>query len=336
MAPTRLDSGQGEIRWGMVGCGSVALTKSAPSYQRADGSKLAAVSSRRAAAAREYARLHGVDLVFDDPVEMIRSPHVDAIYVATPPDSHLHYALEAAAAGKPCCVEKPIAATLGDAVAMVDAFERTNLPLFVAYYRRSLPRFEKIREWLLENAVGRVRNVAWTLARSPTKADLSGEIGWRTQPASAPGGYFDDLACHGLDLFDHLIGPIACATGFHVNQAGLYGVPDAVAASWIHENGATGTATWNFASPFGRDHVVITGAEGEIEFSIFDECVLSLHKPNDRTCISVGNPVPIQLPHVENMIATLRRGIVHPSTGKSALRTARVMDSILNAKHSML
>ena len=330
MRPTTAGTGGSDIRWGMVGCGSVAMTKSAPSYQRVVGSELVAVSSRRTDAAREYARDHGVDLVFEDPFEMIRSPEVDAIYVATPPDSHLRYALEAAEAGKPCCVEKPIAVALNQAIAMVDAFDLADLPLFVSYYRRSLPRFDKVREWLVGKAIGPVRHVTWMLCRSPTANDLAGSSGWRTQQESAPGGYFEDLACHGLDLFDYLLGPIEHAAGVHTNQNGLYDVPDAFAASWIHENGATGTATWNFASPFRHDRVVITGADGEVEFSVFDECELSLRTSAYAQQLSVDNPKPIQLHHVENMIASLRHGTDHPSTGRSALRTAYVMDAILN------
>ena len=315
-----------EVRWGMIGCGSVAETKSAPSYQQAAGSTLVAVSSRRPDAAKDYALRHGVELAFDDVAEMICSPAVDAVYVATPPASHLHYALQVARTGKPCCVEKPIAMSHHEALAMVAAFERAGQPLFVAYYRRSLPRFNMVRNWLRNGAIGPVRHVSWTLARTPTPRDIAEQGGWRTRPASAPGGYFDDLACHGLDLLDYLIGPIGPAAGFHTNQGGLYEVPDAFVASWLHECGATGSATWNFASPFRHDHMVITGAKGEIELSVFDDRDIRLKTDLLTRSEMVENPSPIQLCHVERMNACLRDGIAHPSTGQSALRTARVMD----------
>jgi 1,5-anhydro-D-fructose reductase (1,5-anhydro-D-mannitol-forming) len=317
-----------DVRWGMIGCGSVAETKSAPSYQQAAGSTLIAVSSRRPEAARAYALRHGVELVFDNAAELICSPAVDAVYIATPPASHLHYALQVARAGKPCCVEKPVAMSHEEALAMVAAFERAGQPLFVAYYRRSLPRFNMVRDWLRDDAIGSVRHVNWTLARTPTPRDIAGQGGWRTQSESAPRGYFDDLACHGLDLLDYLIGPIGDAAGFHTNQSGLYEVPDAFVASWLHECGATGAATWSFASPFRHDHMIITGAKGEIELSVFNDGEIRLKTDLLTQIEVVENPSPIQLCHVEKMNACLRGGIAHPSTGQSAARTARVMDAI--------
>jgi predicted dehydrogenase len=312
----------------MIGCGSVTERKSAPAYQRVEGSMLRAVAARRFEAAQEYARRHGIEKVFEDPAALISSPEVDAVYVATPPESHLHYALQVAAAGKPCCVEKPIAMSFDEAATMVSAFEHARQRLFVAYYRRSLPRFATVRDWLRKGAIGSVRHVNWTLTRTTMASDRSEGRGWRTQPTSAPRGYFDDLACHGLDLLDELLGPIAEISGFSTNQNGLYDVPDAFAASWLHHDGVTGTGTWNFASPFRRDHVLIAGELGEIEFSVFDEHEVRLKTADHVQAVMVDNPDPIQLPHVTNMIATLFNGSPHPSTGESAMRTAWVMDQV--------
>lgn len=319
------------VRWGMVGCGAVAEAKSAPAYARAQGSRLVAVASRRPEAARDYAARHRIAQVFDDADELIRSPAVDAVYIATPPSSHLGLALRVAAAGKPCCVEKPIAMSQAEADEMVAAFEAAGMPLIVAYYRRSLPRFGQVRRWIEEGAIGEIRHVHWSLARMPTPADLAGDGGWRTRPEAAPGGYFDDLACHGLDLFDFLLGPIAQAGGVSGRQQGLYPVPDAFAASWRHHHGATGSAFWNFAAFRPSDEVRILGARGEIRFSIFEEAAVELDTADGIESVTIANPDPVQLHHVENIIRHLSGDGVHPSTGASAARTARVMDLILGS-----
>ncbi|WP_426469928.1 Gfo/Idh/MocA family protein, partial [Salmonella enterica] len=70
------------------------------------GFELAAVMRRDAALAADYAQRHGVPRWFDDADALIGDPGIDAVYIATPPDTHLHYALKVAAAGKPCCIEK--------------------------------------------------------------------------------------------------------------------------------------------------------------------------------------------------------------------------------------
>src|SRR5258706_10250264 len=92
------------IRWGIIGCGDVTEVKSGPALQRATGSALVAVMRRDRAKAEDYARRHGVARAYDDGAALIEDPDVDAVYVATPPSSHLDYALAAAKAGEPVYV----------------------------------------------------------------------------------------------------------------------------------------------------------------------------------------------------------------------------------------
>src|SRR5690349_8649652 len=134
------------IRWGILGCGDVTEVKSGPAFQKASNSALVAVMRRDGARAADYAKRHGVPRWHDDAEALIRDPEVDAVYVATPPGTHLELALRVAAAGKPCYVEKPMARSAGECARMIEAFERANQPLFVAYYRRALPRFVRAKE----------------------------------------------------------------------------------------------------------------------------------------------------------------------------------------------
>ncbi|MBA3511547.1 Gfo/Idh/MocA family oxidoreductase [Sphingomonas sp.] len=313
----------------MIGCGAVTERKSAPAYSQVAGFDLVAVASRRASAARNYALQHGLPLAFDHGSELIHSPEVDAVYIATPPSSHFDLAIQTARAGKPCCVEKPLAMTHAEATQLVCAFKAARQPLFVSYYRRSLPRFKRVQQWLEQGAIGRVRHIHWSLARQPTGGDLAGDLGWRTDRKEAPGGYFEDLGCHGLNLFDFLLGPIVDASGVSQNQQGFYEVPDAVAASWRHAGGMIGSGFWNFASAKRADEVQIIGSEGMIRFSVFDEVPLVLETPSTNEVLNIENPDPIQLNHVKNMMLHLSGGECHPSLGESAARTDWVLDQVL-------
>ncbi|MBP0600208.1 Gfo/Idh/MocA family oxidoreductase [Herbaspirillum sp. LeCh32-8] len=317
------------LRWGIIGCGAVTERKSGPAYQQTPGFTLAAVMRRDAALAADYAQRHGVPRWFDDADALINDPDIDAVYIATPPDTHLHYARKVAAAGKPCCVEKPMAPSHAECLAMLAAFEQAGVPLFVAYYRRSLPRFEQVRAWLAEGRIGAPRHIHWQLARTPGPDDLAGTYRWRTDASIAPGGYFDDLASHGLDLFCHFFGKVAQATGSSTNQQGLYSARDAVAASWIYRNGVTGSGSWHFGSFERADRVEITGSGGKIVFSVFDEHPLQLITAGGVENMEIANPPHIQLHHVANMCAHLSGGARHPSCGDSAAHTAWMMDCIL-------
>lgn len=318
------------IRWGILGCGDVTERKSGPAYQQTDGFALHAVMRRDLEKAKDYAKRHEVPKFYNDADALIKDDSIDAIYIATPPDSHLYYALKVAAAAKPCCIEKPMANDYKECFTIQQAFESQNTPLFIAYYRRTLPRFVKVKEWIDSGKIGEVRHVNWLLNKSPSDIDLSGDLNWRTDKTVAPGGYFDDLASHGLDLIHFMLGEVIDASGFSLNQQGLYTALDAVSASWIHKTGVTGSGCWNFGSFGNEDRVEIFGNKGKVIFSIFNNAPIVLEDAKGKKEVDVAHPKHIQAPHVQAMSKhLLNREYHHPSTGKTALHTAWIMDKIL-------
>lgn len=319
------------IRWGMIGCGSVTEHKSGPAYQQVEGFALHGVFNRTLAKAEHYAARHAVPHVFASAKALIHSPDIDAVYIATPPDNHEAYALEVARAGKPCCIEKPMAPDHAACLRIRDAFADQGLPLFVAYYRRSLPRFRQIKSWLDDGAIGTVRHVHWSLTKPATSFDLS-DTNWRVDAAVAPGGYFDDLASHGLDLFCWLFGEVTDVAGFAINQQGRYSAADAVTGCWLHESGVTGSGSWNFGAAERQDRVEITGSTGRIIFSIFDEEPLRLSRDDETVERVIDHPSAVQYFHVAAMREHLAGRGQHPSTGESAAHTTWMMDRILSRR----
>ena len=317
------------IRWGIIGCGAVTEVKSGPAYQKTAGFELAAVMRRDVALAEDYAQRHQVAKFSDNAADLINDDNIDAIYIATPPDSHKHYALLVAKAGKPCCIEKPLATSYQESLAIEQAFKEAKVPLFVAYYRRSLPRFNKVKSLLDNGGIGQVRHISWQLNKPANNIDLSGQYNWRTDKSIAVGGYFDDLASHGLDLFAYLLGNFKQVSGIGTNQQGLYSAFDAVTACWQHESGVTGVGSWNFGAAARQDKVAIIGSEGQLDFSVFDEVPITLTQGNSKEEFVIENPENIQLHHVGNIYQQLINKQQHPSTGTSALHTSWVMDEIL-------
>ncbi len=317
------------INWGIIGCGAVTEVKSGPAYQKTDGFHLLAVMRRNADLAKDYALRHGVPKYYASADALINDSDIDAVYIATPPDSHKHYALQVAAAGKICCIEKPLAPCWQDSHQIVNAFASANIPLFVAYYRRSLPRFNQVKALLDDSEIGQVRHINWHLNKAASELDRSGEYNWRTDKQVAPGGYFDDLASHGLDLFAYLLGNYKQVQGSATNQQSLYSAFDAVTACWLHESGITGSGSWNFGGFARQDKVILYGSEGEIQFSVFDEQPVVIENAQGSREFSIANPENIQLDHVQNMQKALLKGTAHPSTGVTAAHTSWVMDQIL-------
>jgi predicted dehydrogenase len=318
------------IRWGILGCGDVTERKSGPAFQRARGSELVAVMRRTPGLARDYAERHGVARWYEDAGALIADPEVDAVYVATPPGSHEELALRCARARKPCYVEKPMARTTRECRAMIDAFHAARTPLFVAYYRRALPRFVAIRN-AIQNEIGAVRFVSITLQRTLSPAERDGsELPWRVRPDVAGGGHFVDLACHTLDFLDYALGPIANVAGFAENQAGRYPAEDAVALSFRFASGALGQGKFVFAANAPADEVVVTGSDGEVRFATFADDPVIVDGTMGKRRETIEHPPHIQQPLIQAIVdELLRGGPAAPSHGENGLRTTWVMEQVL-------
>jgi predicted dehydrogenase len=178
------------INWGIIGCGDVTEVKSGPGFQKASNSSLVAVMRRNAELARDYARRHNVPKWYDRADQLISDPAVDAVYIATPPSTHKEYTIMVAKAGKPVYVEKPMALHYDESLIMIEVCRQAKVPLFVAYYRRALPRFLKIKSLIENNSIGEVRFVNITFHQPPAEKDLYGEKHWRVDPEIAGCGYF--------------------------------------------------------------------------------------------------------------------------------------------------
>lgn len=317
------------MRWGIIGCGNVTELKSGPPYYQVEGFSLDAVMRRDIEKAKDYAERHSVKKYYSKAEDLINDPEIDAVYIATPPDTHKLYGLMVAKAKKPCCIEKPMATTYAECVEINDAFTKAKVPLFIAYYRRTLPRFVQVKKWIDEGVIGDIRHVNWQLYKPASVIDLSKEYNWRTDSKVALGGYFDDLASHGLDLICYFLGTIKEVQGICTNQQNLYSAYDAITANWIHENGITGSGSWNFGA-FGReDKVEIIGSKGEIIFSVFDEAPIQYKTAENKQELVIEHPKSVQYFHIEKMKDYFFSNQVHPSTGENGVHTSWIMDKIL-------
>ena len=318
------------IRWGIIGCGDVTEVKSGPGFQKANHSALVAVMRRDGTLARDYAERHEVSRWYDDAAKLIHDPEVDAVYVATPPSSHKQYTLMSAAAGKPVYVEKPMALDFVECQEMITACRTVGVPLFVAYYRRALPRFLKIKELVDSGAIGEVRFVSISLYQPPGKESLSSDSpAWRVVPEISGGGLFVDLASHTLDFLDFVFGPITSVKGCASNQDGRYEAEDIVTGTFKFGSGVHGVGAWCFTTATKIDLTRIVGSKGEISFSTFDPLPILLQNAAGLTEFTITYPQHIQQPLIQNVVDELNGCGVCPSTGDTAARTSWVMDQML-------
>ncbi|MBQ0049106.1 MAG: Gfo/Idh/MocA family oxidoreductase [Bacteroidales bacterium] len=321
-----------KIKWGFIGCGEVTEKKSGPAFTLVEGSSIVAVMSRNAERAQSYAQRHHIPHWYNDAWQLIQDPEVNAVYIATPPSSHATYAIMAMKAGKPVYVEKPLAASYADCQRVNRISEQTGVKCFVAYYRRYLPYFKRVKQLLDEGAIGKVINVQIRFAVPPRDLDYNQHnLPWRVQRDIAGGGYFYDLAPHQLDLLQMMFGPITLVHGYHQNRGGLYATEDTVSAAFEFADGMPGSGSWCFVAHESArtDRIELIGDKGQICFSVFTYAPIALHTLSGREEIVVPNPEHVQLPLIQNVVEHLQGLSTCTCDSTSGTAVNWVMDRIL-------
>lgn len=321
------------LQWGFIGCGEVTEKKSGPAFSEVEGSSVVAVMSRSEQKARSYAERHGIAKWYTDAQELIDDPDVNAIYIATPPSSHATFAIMAMKAGKPVYVEKPLAASYEDCARINRISEETGVPCFVAYYRRYLPYFQKVKDIVSSGTIGKVINVQVRFAVPPRELDYSStaDLPWRLQPDIAGGGYFYDLAPHQLDLLQDIFGIIIEARGIRANRGALYQAEDSVSACFEFENGLPGSGSWCFVAHESarEDRIHVIGDKGSLSFSVFDYKPIHLITSDGEEMITVDNPPYVQYPLIKSVCEHLQGIGLCSCTSVSATPVNWVLDRIL-------
>ncbi|WP_018462262.1 Gfo/Idh/MocA family protein [Segatella paludivivens] len=321
------------ISWGFIGCGEVTEKKSGPAFNEVEGSHVEAVMSRSESKARSYAERHNIPKWYTDAQELVDDPNINAIYIATPPSSHATFAIMAMKAGKPVYVEKPLAASYEDCARINRISEQTGVPCFVAYYRRYLPYFQRVRDIVNNGIIGEVTNVQVRFSVPPRYLDYNSHesLPWRLQPDIAGGGYFYDLAPHQLDILQELFGVIIRAHGYCANRAHLYKAEDTISACFLFESGLPGSGSWCFVGHQSakEDCIEIIGDKGSVSFSVFNYDPIRLVTSEGNMNIVVPNPPYVQLPIIKSVIEDLQGFGACTCTSVSATPVNWVMDRIL-------
>ncbi len=316
----------------MIGVGNVTEKKSAPALSKISGSRLVAVGNRTPERARDYADQNRIARWHRDPFDVISDPEVEIVYIATPPGAHMEYALAAIEAGKTVYIEKPMARTWEECRRINEAAARKGIPVFVAYYRRALDYFRKVKEILDSGQLGKLLfvNMQQHFPSRPQDHNRQ-DPPWHVIPEISGGGYFHDVGCHALDILFYFLGDPLEVTGFTANKGRLYQPEDTLGVLLRLPGDLLVTGSWNFVTPesFRRDQVEIVGERGRLKFSIFSFAPITLVHEKSHESFEIVQPEHIQMPLIRAIVRELRGKGKSPSTGETAAVTSRVMDQIL-------
>ena len=121
---------------GLLGTGSIATRAFAPAVNAVEGASLTAVLSRERSRGETFAQQFGIPAVYDNLEELLRSPHVQAIIVATPDAAHEPQVIAAAQAGVHVLCEKPMTATYAGCQRMAEAVRAGGITFAMGYSLR--------------------------------------------------------------------------------------------------------------------------------------------------------------------------------------------------------
>jgi predicted dehydrogenase len=252
-----------KIKWGMIGCGDVTETKNGPGLYKCRDSELFGITNRTIARARDWVKRHGHGRVFESAEELLACPEIDIVYVATTPDTHREFAQQCARAGKHCYLEKPVAPDYEDAVEIQKAFTKANKRIFVAHYRRAMPRIQKIKA-LIEK-ISPVNYVRVVRTGSQKAAE-----GWRGNPRVSGGGVFFETEVHSIDLLDYLFGPLKNCQFDACEKSGP--APEEYASLMARgRDNILINGIWRYFSPANRDICEAAGERGFLSFPVMGE-----------------------------------------------------------------
>ena len=321
-----------QIKWGIIGCGNVTEVKSGPAFNKVPHSQLVAVMRRDGALAADYAQRHGVPRWYDNADALIADEEVNAIYIATPPNVHEELAFKAMQAGKPVYIEKPMGRNYAECARINAESERTGVPVFVAFYRRALDYFLKVKQLIDQKVIGDIRFVDICLQWQPYDEEVgeNARPRWRVQPEISGGGHFHDLASHQFDFLEFALGPIKNAQGIARNQAGLYEAHDIVMANFEFESGTLGKGSWCYTVDKAQreDKVQLIGSKGRITFSCFEKFDIIVETGSGTEEYHIPYPAHVQQPLIETIVSALRGEGNCPSTGETGARANLIMDWI--------
>jgi len=209
------------------------------------------------------------------------------------------------------------------------ACQAAGVPLFVAYYRRALPRFVKVKELVESGAAGQMRYLTVELTQPAPAAPISAaQLPWRLRPEISGGGLFMDLAVHTLDFLDDVFGPVTSACGQAANQGGYYAAEDLVSGSFVFQSGVHGTGTWCFSTQHAVDRVELAGTTGRIRFPSFANDPIVLENAQGRQEWNIAHPPHVQQPLIQQIVDELCGRGRCVSSGENGARATWITEQL--------
>ena len=315
------------VRWAVVGTSDFALDWIARGVTLGSNAELAAVVSRDAARAEAAARRVGAPHWYTS-IGAIDRNQVDGVFLVLPNPQHAPMAIAAAEHGLHVIVEKPMAPTVAECRAMIEAARANKGAIATGHCMEWAPPIVAARR-LLESAV--IGNVLHATITASFNSPSNGQ--WRQQDTTeAGGGPLMDMGVHALDAITRLLGPVGQVAAMIDRQRHDYPAEDSATLLMRFVSGAHGVLQANFAGL--QKELEIQGTEGRIwsrawwgrDFA----GDLQLQRGDEVTSIAL-EPVNVYKPQIEHVSAAILSGTAPVTAGERGMANMAVIEAAIEA-----
>ncbi|MDA8211910.1 MAG: Gfo/Idh/MocA family oxidoreductase [Clostridia bacterium] len=317
------------MKWGIIGCGHIALKRFSPALSLVPGARLVAVQNRSMEKAARLAQQLGVARYYDNAEELLADPEVEVVYIASPTVSHLPETLAAARAGKHVLCEKPMAMNTAEARVMLEACDEAGVKLMLANMMRFHACHREARRLFREGAIGRLvaARVDFCFLLDTRRSQ------WRLEKAIGGGGPVMDVGIHAIDLLRYVTGSEvasvqAMTQGWAVNTTVGGDAEDTAVANLLFRDGCLANITVSFSTPDSLNRLELYGSEGMLwtEGTIGQESTGKLFVRRNGT-VEEYSPVPAdiyaaEIAHLEECIREGRQPLIDGTEGMHDLAVA--------------
>ena len=242
------------VRIAFVGAGGIARTHARCLQDNPEG-KIVGVIDRNSDAAERLAARHDAR-VFDNLEDCLGE--VDTVYVLTPPSFHREYSVQAMEAGKHVLCEKPLATTLEDGEAMVDAARANGVKLMTAFNHRFRKGFSRLKEVADSGCLG--ETISYWCQRLGPAAPGAGN--WRVTPGLLCGMTVESIS-HDIDMLRWLVGDVTAVSANVYESLPAYpGFDDNSTSVMTLACGGSAVIHASWSSLLGRNSRGIVGTKG--------------------------------------------------------------------------
>ena len=315
------------LRFGIIGIGDIVTGTIAPAIAAEPQASLVAAVSRDQGRADAFGEQFGLDFVTTDYDAMLARPDVDAVFIATPNALHAEEAIAAAKAGKHVFCDKPLATSVADAQAVIQACDEASVTLGLNFHYRHLPWVEEVRRTISDGTIGDVQTIEVDVG-----SGTRNYTNWRIDPAMAGIGSVYNVGVHMLDVLTVILDAEPVEVSAMFDEVPASGKVEMQALILIKfDNGTLAYANCNERTAYPRNTITVQGSKGRLIGDNMtrsrEEGTLHLATADTQSSTSFPPPGAHQL-CVSQFTRAVLTGTPPRATGQDGLRSMQLCDAI--------